>query len=106
MDYADQALTCVKKDDDLSICYAGGIITEEEAPGNPISCFLDLAAKCEEDKCHFHIYPSIWEEKIGIYIQYEKQHEYFHIHKPVEHSKLYEELGQYDYGICPVKKNI
>lgn len=104
-DYADQALTFDKKEDELSICYAGGITTEEEGPECPHACFLELAAICEENKCHLHVYPSVWREKeFAIYVQYEKQHKYFHIHKPVEFSKLYKELGQYDYGIHPMKK--
>lgn len=104
-DYMDQACFFEKNDNELSICYAGGILTEEEDPNAPNACFLELAEKCEENKCHLHIYPSIWNDKrFTLYIEYEKRHKYFHVHKPVEHSRLYEELGKYDYGIHPIRK--
>lgn len=105
-DYADQArIFEKKKDEELAICYAGGIITEKEESDGPCACFLELADICEQNKCHFHVYPSAWDEKrFDLFIQYEKKHKYFHLHKTIEHSKLYEELGQYDYGIMPVRK--
>lgn len=94
-----------KKDNDLSICYAGGVATEREWPQAPYACFLEFASMCENNKCHFHVYPSTWdEERFKDYIELDRHSYYFHFHKPVPYELLARELSQYDYGIHPIKK--
>lgn len=89
--------------EELSICYAGGIDTEEEWPQFPYACYMEVALMCEKNQCHFHIYPSTWDEKrFKKYIEKDKESVYFHFHKPVPYDRLIQELSRYDYGICPV----
>ena len=89
----------------LTLCYAGGIATEKEWPDVPYACFLELAEICENNKCHFHVYPSRWDEnRFSEYIELNDRSEYFHFHKPVSYEKLRQELSQYDYGVQLLKK--
>lgn len=108
LDYVEEYNLLDKKegqDNELSLCYVGGITTEEEYPDAPYACFLQLAAMCEEQKCHLHVYPSIWNEnQFSRYLEFDRNSQYFHFHKPIDHSKLYQELGKYDYGIHPIRK--
>ena len=108
LDYAEKPSFLERKDRDeqeLSLCYVGGIVTEEEYPDSSLTCFLELADKCEANKCHLHVYPSVWDEiKYARYIKYAKNSQYFHFHHPVEFSNLYEEITQYDYGILPNRR--
>ena len=108
LDYAEKMSFSEQKEQDeqeLALCYVGGIVTEEERPDASYACFLELAAKCETNECHLHVYPSIWDEKrYAKYIEYAKNSRYFHFHHPVEFSKLYGEIAQYDYGIWPNRK--
>lgn len=88
----------------LSICYAGGVITEKEYPDSSMACWIELAQKCAEGKCHLHVYPTEWkEEQYSEYIELEKKNKYFHFHHPVPSEILKQELSQYDYGIHPIK---
>lgn len=93
------------KEKPLTLCYAGGIATEKEWPEAPYACFLEFASTCEKNKCHFHVYPSDWDEvRFKEYIELDNISEYFHFHKPVEYEKLSSELSQYDYGVHLIKK--
>lgn len=93
-----------KSDNTLSICYAGGIATEREWPNASYACFLEFADLCRKNKCHFHVYPSTWNEKRFVdYLELDTKNEFFHFHRPVEYALLKEELAQYDYGVHPVK---
>ena len=105
LDYAEEQIFEEKeKQEELSLCYVGEICTEKEYPGASYACFLELAAKCERNNCHLHVYPFMWSEtRFSQYIKYAQNSQYFHFHHPVEHNKLYEEISQYDYGIHPVK---
>lgn len=107
LDYAERVdLFQQKAREELSLCYVGSIRTEKEDPNAPLSCFLELAAMCEAGKCHFHVYPSEWNEtKFSQQIEYSQKSSYFHFHHPVEYNKLYEEISQYDYGVQPIRKN-
>lgn len=92
--------------DELSICYAGGVITEKEYPDSAIVCWMDLLKRCEKAHCHLHIYPSEWSESnYTEYIELGKHNEFFHFHRPVSSEKLKKELSRYDYGIHPVRAN-
>lgn len=103
----DSLVECeMKFKEELSICYAGGVITEKEYPNSPIVCWLELAKMCKEAQCHLHIYPARWSEDIyAEYIEIEKYNEFFHFHYPVPSDLLSRELSQYDYGIHPIKAN-
>jgi hypothetical protein len=107
-DYCNDEIVSKNKDNDesLSICYAGGIATEQQYPGAPYACFLMLAKKCEENRCHFHVYPSIM-DKNGFkdYIELDKKSKYFHFHNPIPYNELKQELSQYDYGVHPIREN-
>lgn len=96
-----------KENQELSICYVGGIATEKEYPGASYAAWLEFGEKCEINKCHLHIYPRDWDAKrYKDYIEFEKNHMYFHFHKPVPYENLIDEISQYDYGIHPVKSTI
>ncbi len=98
-----------KKSDngELALCYAGGVVTEEESPDCPFGGFLGIAEECEKSRCHLHIYPSVWDEKrYEKYIAKSNQSLYFHFHKVLDYDKLVNELSQYDYGIIPTKDNV
>lgn len=105
LDYAENPGCFEKKgQDELSLCYPGIVTTEKECPINSSYCWMELATKCEANKCHLHIYPSHWDEqRYAHYIEYARKSRYFHFHHPVEHDKLYKEIAQYDYGIIPIK---
>ena len=106
LDYAEEfCLHETNGHNELSLCYVGYITTEKEYLDASFLCFFELAAKCEENKCHLHIYPSEWDErKLSAYIEYANNSQYFHLHRPVEFNMLYEEITQYDYGIWPNRK--
>lgn len=92
--------------DELSLVYVGGIATEREYPNASYACFLELADICEKNQCHFHVYPSIYDEiKYADYIEYSETSEYFHFHKTIPFSQLIIELSRYDFGVMPIKSN-
>lgn len=94
-------------DDELSICFAGGVVTEQDYPHCPFGGFLEIADWCEKNKCHLHIYPSVWDEtRYSQYIERDKSDVYFHFHKPVPYNKLITEISQYDYGITPTSDTV
>lgn len=106
---SDRIYTYIDKNEDreLSLCYAGGVITEEEYPDCPFGGFLQFGEQCEKNKCHLHIYPSVWDEKrYKAYIQKDKESIYFHFHRTVDYDELIYEISQYDYGITLTKDNI
>lgn len=101
------ALLEKEKDEELSICYVGGVITEEEYPDCPFGNFLEVADWCEKNKCHLHIYPSVWDEnRYRRYIKKDKTDLYFHFHKTMQYDKLLTEISKYDYGINPTTDNV
>lgn len=90
----------------LSLCYVGGIATERECADASYACFLEFAEMCEKNKCHFHVYPSSWDEyRFADYIELDSRSEYFHLHKPVSYEKLCMEISQYDYGVHPIRRD-
>lgn len=94
------------KDIELSLCYVGGIEPKEEFPDTPFE-HLEFASLCEENKCHFHIYPPDWDEKrYGEYIRKDEECLYFHFHKPVPNDMLAEEISKYDYGVSPIRDDV
>lgn len=96
--------SCQHKSETLSLCYAGGVITEKDYPDASFACWKELAQKCMEAQCHLHIYPLYWhEERYADYIMIEKRNPFFHFHHPVPNRLLCAELSQYDYGIHPVR---
>lgn len=105
LDYAEK-VDCFEQEEkkELSLCYVGGILPEKEFPKASWACILELAAMCEANECHLHIYPARWDEiRYSQYIQCDRDNPFFHFHKPVEFGALYEEISQYDYGIFPTK---
>lgn len=95
------------EDNELSLCYAGSVITEEDYEDCPFGAFLEFANICKKNKCHFHVYPFHWDEKhYRVYIEEAKKNLYFHFHMPISYDKLSEELSQYDYGICLTRDDV
>ena len=89
-----------KNEDELSLCYAGGLVAENEWKDASYFRLLEYADVCEKNKCHLHVYPSTWTEQgYAKYIALDKESPYFHFHKPVPYENLMEELSRYDYGI-------
>lgn len=107
LDYCrDEMIEFITKidEEELSLCYAGDFITESEDPNCSHACFLQFAKQCEENKCHFHVYPVSWDAiRCREYINLDCHSKYFHFHKPVSHEILMQELRKYDYGIQPIK---
>lgn len=96
-----------KDSDELSICYSGGVITEEEYSDCPLGGFFKIAENCEKHKCHLHIYPSVWDEnKYRKYIEKDHEDRYFHFHRTLPYDKLIREIAQYDYGFIPASDDI
>lgn len=95
------------KKEELSLCFAGGVETEEDWHDCPHGGFMELAKICEENKCHLYVYPSLWDEKkYARYIEKDKESRYFHFHKTVDYDVLVNELARYDYGIVPTRDNV
>ena len=51
--------------------------------------WIGLAKKCNENRCHLHVYPapSCWKnpkykEKYSEYFELDRNYEYFHLHEP------------------------
>lgn len=96
----------IRSKSELSLCYAGGISVKQEAPDNPLACFLEFAELCEKNHCHFHVYPSTWNERrYEEFIRLDSKSKYFHFHQPVPCDRLKRELSQYDYGVHLVRKD-
>lgn len=95
-----------REQDELSMCYVGGLITEKDQPQAYCACHLQFAKICERQRCHYHLYPSFWDEaKLEDYINEQQKNAFFHLHRPVPFSELLAEISQYDYGIFPVVGN-
>ena len=106
---SDEYLIPDAKSDDkeLTICFSGGVITEEEYADCPFGGFLGIADWCDENKCHFHVYPSVWNEKrYEKYIKRSEMDPYFHFHKTIPYEQLIKEISQYDFGITPTSDSI
>ena len=99
-----------KKDEPLSLVYAGGLVTEEEYPTMSQACWDEVAALCEAHHCHLHVYPSAdparSTEPFKKYIERSVRSKYFHFHRTVPFETLYETLAKYDYGIFPARNDI
>lgn len=99
----------LSKDRPLTICYAGGIATEREAPEIPMACWIQLAEICASNNCQLHVYPSAtgWDddryERYADYFELKKKNEWFYFHDPVEYVNLRSVLSEYDYGIHPAR---
>ena len=99
-DYIGNEVYENKSAKELSMCYAGGLSTERDWPEATYACLLEFAKLCEKNKCHFHLYPTQWDENKYIdYIRMDKNSLYFHFHKPIAYRDVARELSQYDYGV-------
>ena len=111
-DYCSSTCDMSKKNEnyELSLCYAGGVLTEKQMTEykDCVFCgFMELADRCEENKCHLHIYPSSYDkEGYKMYIEKDKKSEYFHFHETVSYNELISEITQYDYGITPTGDDV
>lgn len=92
------------ENDSLSVCYVGGIFSKKES-SDWVSNFFEYARRCEENQCHFHVYPFTWdEERFADYINLERENAFFHFHKPITFNQLKYEISKYDYGTFPMKQ--
>lgn len=90
---------------ELSLVYAGGVVTEKDQLDIPWNCLPELADICKENHCHFHVYPIFWdEERYSKYIDLDRKNHFFHFHRPVEWDKLIPELIKYDYACLPSRR--
>ncbi len=90
--------------DSLSIVYVGSIMSDYRNRDYFGGQMLHwLIHKMEEQKIHFHIYPSptLLAEHIIDYVELDKKYEYFHLHLSVPQEVLAKELSQYDFGVIP-----
>ncbi len=105
-DVRDEVDNEVSDDEELRLCYIGGLDTERMYHGSAMACFLEFANLCAENKCHFYVYSRDWNPEAYIdYIELDKNNEYFHFCKPLPFEELCTEIGRYDYGVYPVKKS-
>lgn len=94
-------------DEELHVVYAGGICPEDRFPKEVFGFaqYLDVGRALAKQKIHLHLYsanPIKKENYKSYYSLYYKEAEnnpYFHIHEPVPHSQLMEELSKYDAGL-------
>lgn len=95
------------EENELSLCYAGGIVSVTVNSKNRFYCFEELAELCKKNHCHLHLYPIIYSDELrNRYTEIEKINPYFHVHQLVEYDQLIEEISCYDYGILPAIGNI
>ncbi|MDB9774822.1 hypothetical protein OAB47_01160 [Vicingaceae bacterium] len=96
--------TKVKVNDELSIVYIGSIMSDYRNKDYFGGQMLHwLIHKMEQQKIHFHIYPSptLLAEHIIDYVELDKNYDYFHLHLSVPQDQLTQELKQYDFGVIP-----
>jgi hypothetical protein len=90
--------------DDIHLVYAGGVFgSHRDKAHYGTTQFHWLIEYLNEQKIHFHIYPSPSINRVD-YEEYEemaKNSSYFHYHSPVSQTKLSEELSKYHYGLMP-----
>ena len=88
----------------LSICYSGIVIPSRNYPEFWESV-RELAKRCKENSCHFHVYPTTWNEDLyKDYIELSGKNSYFHFHKTISYEILSREISRYDYGVFPILK--
>lgn len=88
------------ENDDINLVYAGTVITDETYEGIKCNKFLEFGELCRNKHVHFHLYPISYNQaRLNAYISMEKENPYFHIHYPVPHYKLPQEISKYDYGV-------
>ena len=96
----------------LSLCYAGGMVSERMLPNSLEAIWLDLAKICEDNCTYLHIYPApgchIHEryEMFQDYFLLNKESEYFFFHDTVPYNELWKTLSQYDYGLNPSRRSL
>tara|TARA_R110002049_G_scaffold140720_17_gene301958 strand:- start:8337 stop:9464 length:1128 start_codon:yes stop_codon:yes gene_type:complete len=96
--------TKTKVNDELSIVYIGSIMSDYRNKDYFGGQMLHwLIHKMEQQKIHFHIYPSptLLAEHIVDYVELDKKYDFFHLHLSVPQDQLTEELKQYDFGVIP-----
>lgn len=90
--------------ENLHIVYIGGIMSayrnKDYFGGLQIHW---LIKKLNDQRIHFHVYPSpsLLKEHIIDYIELDKKLDYFHLHSSVSQKKLSSELANYDFGVLP-----
>lgn len=96
----------VDKNEKLSLCYVGGVVTRNDEEYRGIyEYFCEIIRLCEINKCYFHAYPVIWDEKkYKEYLELEEKNKYFHFHRPIVYERLRYELLKYDFGIQIAEK--
>lgn len=93
-----------KQTKEIHLVYAGGVYSKfQNKAFFGGQQFHWLIEKLEQQKIHFHIYPTPTNRKSHLvdYIEYDKKLKYFHLHDTVSQANLTNELSQYDYGIIP-----
>jgi hypothetical protein len=88
----------------IHLVYAGGIAgSHRDRRQFGILQFHSLIASLAKQEIHFHVYPSPstlkpdYEEYFGI----AAKNPFFHMHDPVSHHQLTQELARYHFGILP-----
>jgi len=90
--------------DDIHLVYAGGVMgSHRDKVHYGSTQFYWLIEYLEEQKIHFHIYPSpsVIKADYEEYEQIAKKSTYFHYHSPVSQTELSKELAKYHYGLMP-----
>lgn len=104
-DYIGNEILYYENSNELSLCYGGYFVTEKEYPGVVYACMLEFAKLCEKNHCHFHLYPSVWDEKrYKDYIELSQKSIYFHFHTPISYKELIKNISHFDYEVIPCKK--
>jgi len=101
LDYMDSINSNYKKNEgELNLCYVGGVTPDGE--NSPLACHIEFAKLCEQNKCHYHVYPSRWNNVIyKELIDFDEKSAYFHFHKPVPIERLIDVMSSYDYLVFP-----
>lgn len=88
----------IREDSELHLCYAGQVYSEKQYTDH--TKIFQVAEKCEKEKVHFHVYPTIKNDDLfPTYISMSNSMKYFHFYHPLAYSDLIPRLSEFDYGI-------
>lgn len=84
---------------ELSICYAGEILSDKKFRKEEDKKLIRYAEKCEKEKAHLYVYPTIKDDYLfSEYIKMDRKMKYFHFYDPLPYSELIQRISQFDYG--------
>lgn len=102
--FVNKNLSIENENSKISLVYAGGIYGKSmQKSSHGIENFSYLIDELENQRLHFHIYPSPFTDKETYYdyVEDSRRMKFLHIHETVEQKNLSNELSQYHFGVLP-----